>query len=85
MYRRFWRGRRRLARARDHLGKLRANRIGEADVGHQTIAEERGNAAAGAVEKLVRDDEILRPVLLFEAGGGNCAPLSVVVAPAGSR
>ena len=44
----------------------RADRIGEADVGHQAFAEEGGDAAARAVEELIGDDEIERPVLLLE-------------------
>jgi len=35
-------------------------------MGHQSVAEEGGYAAARAVEELVGDDEIERPVLLFE-------------------
>ena len=44
----------------------RADRIGEADVRHQAFAEKGGRAAARAVEKLVGDHEIERPVLLLE-------------------
>src|SRR5208337_978631 len=33
------------------LGELRADGIGEADVGHQAFAEEGGDAAAGAIDE----------------------------------
>jgi len=49
----------------------RANRVGEADVHHQAVAEEGGDAAAGAVEELVGDDEFLRTMLLFERADGR--------------
>ncbi len=47
-------------------GQLRADGIGEADVRDQAFAEERGDAAAGAVEELIGNDEIERPVLFLE-------------------
>ncbi len=53
-----------------HAGQLRADRVGEADVGHQAFAEEGGDAAAGAVEELVGDDEIERAVLFLERADG---------------
>ena len=39
---------------------LRANGVGEADVRHQALAEEGGDAAARAVEELIGDHEIAR-------------------------
>ncbi len=54
----------------DDVGKLRADGIGEADVGDQAFAEEGGDAAAGAVEELVGDDEIERAVLFLERADG---------------
>ena len=60
----------RVAGAGHHFGELGTDRIGEADVGYQAFSEERGDAAAGAIEELVGDDEIQRPVLLLERAHG---------------
>ncbi len=49
-----------------HAAHLRADRVREADVRHQALAEERGDAPAGAVEELVGEDEILRSMLFLE-------------------
>jgi hypothetical protein len=53
-----------------HFGKLRANRIGEADMRHQAFAEKRGDAAARAIEKLIGDHELQRRVFFLERSDG---------------
>ncbi len=58
------------ARFPHDLGKLRADRIGEADVRHQSFAEKSGDAAARAVEKLVRNYEFERRVFFLEGADG---------------
>ena len=50
----------------DHVGQLRADGIGEADVRHQSFAEERGDAAARAIHELIGDHEIQRLVLFLQ-------------------
>ena len=54
----------------DNCGQLRADGIGEADVRHQAFAEERRDAAARAIEELIGDDEIERPVFLLQRSDG---------------
>ena len=56
----------RLAALARHFGKLRADRIGEADVRHQPVAEESRDAAARAIEELIRNHEVERLVLLLQ-------------------
>ncbi len=49
-----------------HSGKLRAHRIGEADVRHQAFAKKSGDPAARAVEKLVGDHELQRRMFFLQ-------------------
>ena len=53
-----------------HFGKLRAHRIGEADVRHQTFAEKRGDASACPIEKLIGNDELQRRVFFLQRSDG---------------
>ena len=48
------------------MSKLRANRIGESDVGHDAFAEKRVHAMASAIEELIGDHEIEWLVLFFQ-------------------
>ena len=54
----------------DNPGELGADGVGEADVGDEALAEEGRDAAAGAVEELIGEDEVLRAVLFFERTDG---------------
>src|SRR5579872_241819 len=60
-----------LAGLLDDSRKLSADGIGEADVGDDSVAEKSVDAVAGAVEELVRNNEIERLVLLFEGSDGR--------------
>ena len=53
-----------------HLRKLRAHRIGEADVRHQSFTEKCGYTAARSIEKLIVNDKLQRSVLFFERSNG---------------
>ena len=56
----------------DHARKFSTDRIGKTDVGHQSVAEKRVDAVAGAIEELVGNDEIQRLMLFFQrSDGGN--------------
>jgi len=47
-------------------GKLRAHRVGEAHVRHQSFSKERGDTPARAIEKLIGNHKLQRRVLFFE-------------------
>ncbi len=51
-------------------GELRADGIGETDMGDQAFAEEGGDAAAGAIDELIGDDEIERAMFFLERADG---------------
>ena len=48
-----------------------ANRIAEAHVGHNAVAEKRGNPCIGAIDELVRNNEVSRLVFFFERADGR--------------
>ena len=53
-----------------NAGKLRADGVGKTDMRHHAAAEECGDAATRAVEKLVGNDEIERRVLFLHGTHG---------------
>src|SRR5688572_21982669 len=53
-----------------HAAEQLAEGVGEADVGHETAAEEGADTPAGAVDELIGDDDVERLVFLLEAADG---------------
>ena len=51
-------------------GQLLTERVGEADVGHQSLPEEGGGPAACAVDQLIGDDHVQRLDVLAQAADG---------------
>src|SRR5687767_9695500 len=59
-------------RIRSNLRELRANRVRERDVRGKTVAEKRADAPLGAIEKLIRHDDVEGWIFLLEAPDGAC-------------
>src|SRR5580704_5153049 len=59
------------ARIREDRAGLRASRLVEGHVSHQSLAEEGGNAQLGAVKKLVGDQKLSRLQILLQRTHGT--------------
>src|ERR1700676_1279367 len=58
------------AGVRQNGGKFAASGMREGDVGYQTVAEESGNAALGAIEELVGNEEFAGAQIFVERADG---------------